>query len=215
MKHFLSIPCLFLSLVLVCCTGKTPPNPAVKDTIKNTIVGGGCDGCELMFQGIPQDIAAIDTCTGWKEPGQKLILEGTVFARDGKTPAPGVIVYYWQTDHTGEYSKTAKEQTIHGHLRGWMKSGANGNFRLYTVRPASYPKSDMPAHIHFSVKEPAINEYYIDDLLFDDDPFLTEAKRKKLPQRGGNGIGKPWKENGIEYIRRDIVLGFNIPGYPG
>ena len=41
-------------------------------------------------------------------------------------------------------------------------------------------------HIHISIREPEIkNEYYIDELVFDDDPLLTTAKRAALENRGG------------------------------
>ncbi|MGH2667041.1 intradiol ring-cleavage dioxygenase [Flavobacterium sp.] len=205
---------LLLSL-LIGCTGKTKDINQVQDKPQKVLVDGPCEDCTLIYQGMPEHITAIDTSAGWKEPGQKLVVEGTVWKPDGKTPAPGVIVYYWQTDHTGEYTKTAEEKTVHGHLRGWMKSDLSGNYKIYTVKPVSYPSSTIPAHIHFLIKEPDIaNEYYIEDLLFDDDRFLTESVRAKLQQRGGNGIGKTRTENGITYIRRDIIVGLNIPKYP-
>jgi len=63
------------------------------------------------------------------------------------------------------------------------------------------------------VKEPDKNEYYLDDYLFDDDPILTQSKRNKLNNRGGSGIMKPIRENGMLTIERNIILGKNIPNY--
>lgn len=63
------------------------------------------------------------------------------------------------------------------------------------------------------MKEPDINEYYIDDFMFDDDSLLTRTRRERLPGRGGSGIGRPRIENGTLTIQRDIVLGLNIPDY--
>lgn len=201
----------FLLPLLICCTRHAGQN--IPDQ-SNAVVGDGCDGCAIMFQGMPKDLRPVDTSAGWHERGQKLIVEGTVTKLDGKTAAD-VIVYYWQTDNDGLYSKTPREQTDHGHLRGWIKTDGQGNFKIFTIRPVSYPKSTIPAHIHFSIKEPDLsNEYYIDDLLFDDDPFLTQAERGRLEKRGGDGIGKTILKNGTQYIRRDIRLGYNIPGYP-
>ncbi len=209
MKPFQALSSIFLTAILISCTSKTR-NP---DSQKQ-IVGGGCDGCEIMYDGMPKDLKAIDTSDGWQETGQKLVVEGTVFKQDGKTKAPGVIIYYWQTDNAGLYSKTKTENTIHGHLRGWLKSDENGNYQIYTARPASYPKSTIPAHIHFSIKEPNLNEYYIEDLLFENDPYLTDGERKKLEQRGGSGIVLPINVNQVQYVRRNIILGKNIPQYP-
>ena len=58
--------------------------------------------------------------------------------------------------------------------------------------------------------------YYIDDILFEDDPRLTMEKRAALIQgRGGSGLVAPQLEGaGAWVVRRDIHLGKNIPGYP-
>jgi protocatechuate 3,4-dioxygenase beta subunit len=184
----------------------------------NTIIGGRCDGCEIMYEGMPGLINDTDTSDGWNEAGQKLIVTGTVFKLDGKSPAPGIILYYWQTDHTGHYSLKPgmpEKASRHGHLRGWVKTNDKGQYSIYTIHPAAYPGERIPQHIHFLVKEPTLkNEYYIDDLYFDDDPFLTGEERKKLPQRGGNGIVKVEKNGTAELARFNITLGLNIPGYP-
>ena len=50
------------------------------------------------------NLKAINTSTGWAEKGQKLLVTRTVIKLDGKTPAPNVIIYYWQTDNNGYYS---------------------------------------------------------------------------------------------------------------
>jgi protocatechuate 3,4-dioxygenase beta subunit len=36
------------------------------------------------------------------EPGKRMIVSGQVFKPDGRTPAPGVIMYVYHTDDTGE-----------------------------------------------------------------------------------------------------------------
>ena len=104
------------------------------------------------------------------------MVTGTVFQIDGKTPAPNVIIYYWQTDHEGYYSpKDGMDEQAkkHGHIRGWVKTDIEGKYSIYTIRPSPYPNEVLPAHIHLSIKEPGIkNEYYTDDINFDDDPLL-------------------------------------------
>lgn len=184
------------------------------------IVGGGCDGCELMYAGMPADISSTDTSAGWYEAGQKLIVSGTVFQPDGKTPAPGIIIYYWQTDNNGYYSpKPGMEEKTkrHGHIRGWVKTDGSGNYTINTIRPAPYPNQDEPAHIHLSVKEPDIaNEYYTDEIVFDDDKLLIPALKKRPQEnRGGSGIVRVLLKDSIQVAEHDIVLGLNIPGYPG
>jgi protocatechuate 3,4-dioxygenase, beta subunit len=182
------------------------------------LVGGGCDGCELMYMGMPNEISSVDTSKGWEEPGQKLLITGKLVQIDGKTPAAGVIIYYWQTDNNGYYSPgegMSNEAKRHGHIRGWIKTDAGGNYSIYTIKPAPYPNETIPAHIHIAIKEPGINtEYYIDELVFDDDKLLTTAKRKALENRGGSGVLRLIAADGLLVAEHDIVLGLNIPNYP-
>lgn len=196
----------FILLMQVSC--------AQQQNKSNKIVGGGCDGCEIMFTNMPKQINAVDTSYGWHNKGEKMKVEGIVYKKDGKTPAPNIIVYYWQTNADGLYAKSPAEQTRHGAIRGWMKTGADGKYTLYTIKPASYPSSTIPQHIHIVIKEPNLNEYYIDDINFEDDPFLTKAERSRLPLRCGSGIVTVTAKDGLLYCRRDIVLGKNIPDYP-
>ena len=212
---------LFVSLFnfLTSCNGQTKENSTTqKNTDTKKLVGGGCDGCEIMFVGMPTNIKSVDTSSGWTEKGQKLLLTGTVFKLDGKTPAPNVIVYYWQTDNNGYYSpKTGMDEKAirHGHIRGWVKTDENGKYSIYTIKPAPYPNENIPAHIHTSIKEPNIdNEYYIDEFVFDDDKLLTGDKRKVLENRGGSGILRVLISGDLQIAEHNIILGLNIPNYP-
>jgi len=172
-----------------------------------------------MYVGIPNISNHIDTSAGWYEKGQKLLVTGTVFQLDGKTPAANIILYYWQTDASGYYTD-AKGLSVkakrHGHIRGWVKTNAAGEYAIYTNRPAAYPNDIFPAHIHLLVKEPDFpNEYYIDDLVFDDDELLIPFKKKyPLENRGGSGIVRVLLKGDVQVAEHDIILGLNIPDYP-
>jgi protocatechuate 3,4-dioxygenase, beta subunit len=173
----------------------------------------------------PQHIASQDTSPGWKQGGQKILLTGIIYQQDGKTPMPGVIIYYYHTNTEGKYLHKPEEKSsmppnelrqTHGYIRGWLKTDANGKYSLYTVRPGAYPNKDDPAHIHLTIKEPnKIKEYYIDDFVFDDDKLLTSAKRKKMENRGGSGVVRMIKKGDLQIGERNIILGMNIPDYPG
>lgn len=197
---------------------KTNQTPTSKQNILAKRVGGGCDGCEIMYKGMPKTITSVDTSAGWNEKGQKLLVKGTVYQLDAKTPAPNVILYYWHTDSNGLYSQKKESKnndSLHGYLRGWVKTDALGTYAIYTLRPAPYPKETLPAHIHFSIKEPTLqNEYYPDDLVFDDDSLLTTEKRNALENRGGSGIVKVTTSNEVQIAIHTIILGRAIPNYP-
>ena len=210
---------LFLFGSLTGCNGQSKTNSATtENTGTEKIVGGGCDGCELMFVDMPAKILSVDTSAGWSENGQKLLITGRVLKIDGKTPAPDVVIYYWQTDINGYYSPKEgmnEKAKRHGHIRGWVKTDLNGNYSIYTVRPAPYPNESIPAHIHTSIKEPNIdNEYYIDEFVFDDDKLLTGKKRKALENRGGSGILRVLISEDYQIAEHNIILGLNIPNYP-
>lgn len=216
MKNLIICELLLACILFGSCGAQPGPK---KITVSNRLVGGGCDGCELMYIGMPDKIDSIDTSPGWNEKGQKLIVTGTVFQLDGKTPAKDVIIYYWQTDNDGYYSPRDGMDTRakrHGHIRGWVKTGATGTYTIRTVRPAPYPNDILPAHIHLSIKEPDIkNEYYTDEINFDDDKLLI-PHFKKYPQenRGGSGIVRVLLKDSLQIAEHDIVLGLNIPNYP-
>lgn len=179
-------------------------------------VGGGCEGCEAIYEFGEKILTNVDTLPGFEHHEPKLKLTGTVFQRDGKTPAKDVILYIYHTDRTGFYPKKGNETgwaKRHGYLRGWIKTDQSGRYTFYTFRPAAYLDRSEPEHIHLTVKEPGKNEYYLDDYLFEDDPILTQEKRSLFSNRGGSGIGNPKQENGMLTFRRDIILGLNIPDY--
>lgn len=210
---------LLVFTTLISCNGQTDTRTAKQNSTKTqAIVGGGCDGCEIMYVGMPTNIKPADTSIGWAEKGQKLLVTGKVYKIDGKTPAPNVIIYYWQTDNNGYYSPTKgmdEKARRHGHIRGWVKTDEKGNYSIYTIRPAPYPNENIPAHIHTSIKEPNIdNEYYIDEFIFDDDKLLTGEKRKALENRGGSGILRVLISGDLQIAEHNIILGLNIPNYP-
>ncbi|MEO6490891.1 MAG: hypothetical protein ABIO04_13190 [Ferruginibacter sp.] len=187
----------------------------------NGNVGGGCEGCEAIFESPVQldKLSWIDTLPDFNETGPKMMISGTIYQYDGKTPAKDVILFIYHTDQSGKYSNKYNEKgwaKRQGYIRGWMKTNEKGQYKFYTLKPASYPNSTTVKHIHPTIKEPGINEYWIDEFIFNDDPFLTAEKRKEhnSQQRGGNGLIKLENENGILVGERDIYLGKNIPNYP-
>jgi len=209
-----------LSFLCIACHGQAPSRQPTHSSLeKSGPIGGGCDGCELMFVGMPSRINPVDTSRGWKGANRKLLVTGTIYQLDGRTPAPDVVLYYWHTDHTGRYTPAEgmdPQASRHGTLRGWVKTDATGHYSIYTNRPAHYPDRAEPEHIHVSVKEPNIpNEYYIDDVVFDDDPLVIEARKKRpFVNRGGSGLVRIVLSGKLQIAERDIVLGLNIDNYP-
>ncbi|HRF82883.1 MAG: hypothetical protein J0L89_00420 [Xanthomonadales bacterium] len=183
------------------------------------VVGQPCEDCDVPLIGLPADPPAIAFLAPRDEPGERLRLTGRVVDAQGH-PRQGVIVYAHQTNQAGIYpgERTTDEPGVrrHGRLRGWAASDADGRYTFLTVRPGSYPGTAMPQHIHLYVIEPGCALYYIDDVLFRDDPHLTPAAERKASQgRGGPGVVAPTLVDGEWQAHRDIVLGRSIPGHPG
>ncbi len=179
-----------LCLTFIVCLFSYMSGCSQNDAVRQ--VGGGCDGCDLIYAGMPSQLQPETTIVSPLEPGEPMVISGTIFKRDGRTPAPGVIFYVYHTDNKGYYSSSTNqtEARPHGHLRGWIKTGANGHYQFRTIRPAAYPDTNIPAHVHPVVKEPGMTEYYIDEYRFADDPRLTASERAKEEKRGGSGIVK-------------------------
>ncbi|WP_114793130.1 hypothetical protein U0035_02805 [Niabella yanshanensis] len=214
-KWILELTTALCSLVFSCGSPVKPSAPKTGE-----LIGGGCDGCELMYVNLPEQIASADSSPAWNGEGQPLKISGTVLKADGKTPAPDVIIYYWQTDNEGHYANLEgldPRAKRHGYIRGWLKTGTDGRYALYTIRPAPYPNDSLPAHIHLSIKEPKLpNEYYTDEINFDDDPLLKPYFKKHPPEhRGGSGVVRVKLQGSLQEAEHDIELGKNIPGYPG
>lgn len=181
---------------------------------REPIVGGPCENCELVFRGLPARIASVARIAPANEPGEALRLSGTIRDQAGN-PQAGVVLYAYHTDRGGRYPPSADRQLRHGRLRGWVRSDAQGRYELHTIRPGGYPGSDIPQHIHLQVVEPGRCTYYIDDVLFADDPRLTpERRQREIVGRGGDGVVRPRGNAHSGWTAtRDIVLGLNVKGY--
>jgi protocatechuate 3,4-dioxygenase beta subunit len=158
----------------------------------------------------PPGIGPSASLAGPDEPGEPLLVTGTVYRPDAVTPASGVVIYAYQTDAEGRYSTRGDETgngRRHGALRGWVRTNASGSYEFRTIRPAPYPSRSEPAHIHMTVLPPGGEEYWIDSVMFADDPLLTDRIRARLESRGGTGVVDLERDaGGVLNAHRDIIL---------
>jgi hypothetical protein len=106
------------------------------------------NGLIMIHRPAPARLSGRTQLVGDREPGEPLIVTGQVFAPDGRTPAPGVTVYAYNTNAEGYYGENRAEYPPR--LFGWMQSGPTGNFEFRTIRPGRYPGMHVPAHVHFA-----------------------------------------------------------------
>ena len=198
----------FFAILIFACNGESQT--------KNKKIGGPCECCEAIYEYKNKVLNPVDTLPEFNVLPFPIKISGTVYKNDGKTPASDVILYVYQTDDKGKYPSKVNSkgwEKRHGYLRGWMKTDALGTYEFYTSRPASYPNSTVPQHIHITVKEPDKNEYYIEDFYFKDDPHITNNILNRKRPRGGSGVISLVKDGNLQVAKRDIVLGLNIPNY--
>lgn len=169
-----------------------------------------CEGCEAAAERAPGTLTwDVDIARG--EPGEPLILDGTIVQPDGRTPASGIVIYLHQTNAEGLYANGSSE-TIwsrrHGRLRGWAITDANGRYRFATIKPAPYPDMTLPAHIHLYISEPGRRPYYVDDVVFDGEHKVDAIYRARQQLRGGSGIVRLARTDNGKGLRatRNIIL---------
>jgi hydroxyquinol 1,2-dioxygenase len=117
--------------------------------------------------------------------GEPLLCEGLVLGA-GDRPVPAAIVDIWQSDAQGSYDVQKPDRLGH-HLRGRLRTDAEGRFRFWSIVPSSYPiPTDgpvgqllasagrhpfRPAHVHFMVRAPGYADL-VTHLFIDGDPYL-------------------------------------------
>jgi protocatechuate 3,4-dioxygenase beta subunit len=141
------------------------------------------------------------------EPGDRLEVAGTVFAADGRTPIAGASVYVYQTDARGYYRPDDAMGNRDPRLFALLRSDAGGRYSYRTIRPASYPSTRVVQHIHYEVTADG-HGTRIFEIVFDDDPFMTDDVRRRAEQPdsvyslkrvepGPGGVGR---------VTQDVVL---------
>lgn len=203
-----SASCVALSFLLNCKNSSLAHNSDNELSLikKNAITDSSCNWCGA--KDVPDDVSWKTALSRKSDKDQPMIISGTVFQNDGKTPAPNVLIYFYHTDSEGFYGR-GKGEVLHGHFRGWLLTDAKGRYEFSSIKPAPYPNRRDPAHIHFTLTGKSFKEDWIDSIWFEGDERITsEIKQKQLSGRGGfNPIIKLEKDaNGIWRGTRNIQL---------
>ena len=203
---------LAFSSSLVSCA-QTSEKRAETDIKKDGMEATQQDNCNWCGTSeVPDNVSWRTTIPPEGEPGEKLIISGTVYLPDGKTPAKDIIIYVHHTNIVGIYPKNGNEKgngKYHGYLRGWMKTDSTGKYEFETIRPAPYKThGGEPAHIHYSIEGPDYPEYWLTALWFDDDPRVNEENLKNVKRSGGfsNVTAISQDKNGNLRGTRNIIL---------
>ncbi|HVE48879.1 MAG TPA: twin-arginine translocation pathway signal protein [Casimicrobiaceae bacterium] len=154
---------------------------------------------------------------GSDEPGQRLIVAGTVYGSDCRTRLANTLIEVWQANHAGQYDTDSPGNFTERNtfrLRGMMLTNQQGTYEFETVVPGRYPIPPnipglekyagvtRPAHIHFRVSD-SLHVPLTTQVYFRDDPFI--AKDPWAARKPSSAIGL--KQEG-KFLRGafDIVL---------
>jgi protocatechuate 3,4-dioxygenase beta subunit len=139
-----------------------------------------CGSCQ-----VPQNISAGVTLNPVGEPGQQIVVSGTIYKSDGVTPASGITVFLYQADAGGYYHRP-KEDVFSPRLYGWLRTGKDGHYEIRTIRPEPEVLApDEPAHIHAHVFASGIPEHFLHEFWFAGDPRIKPKELARL-----NGLGR-------------------------
>ncbi len=152
-------------------------------TIESRSTGTGyalCGSCSL-----PDTITATAWLASSGEPGEPVILSGTIYQEDGVTPDSGVTLFLYQTDAGGYYHRP-EENVFHPRLYGWLATGRDGRYEIHTIVPApEILAPGEPAHIHVQVFGGGMKEHFIHEFWFQGDKRITAKDRIALSKLGG------------------------------
>ncbi len=119
------------------------------------------------------------------EPGEPLIISGTIYGPDGVKPLDGARLNVYHTDARGYYSdQDGNGREPQPRLKGWMKTNADGRYEFRTIKAAPYPGGGNPAHIHASLSAPGFAESRVEEYWFEGDRYITAEMRSRLKGAG-------------------------------
>lgn len=140
------------------------------------------------------------------EPGERLMLSGRIVDRDGR-PARAITVYVYQTDVLGLYYREGR-QDAGSRLRGWARTDDQGRYEFATIRPGHYPGRTIPAHIHMTVSSDSMREWWVPEVRFEGDPFITAVEHARSTRDGAYGNVRRLERDkaGVLRCTRDLRL---------
>jgi hydroxyquinol 1,2-dioxygenase len=193
--------------------------PAAPGATESTVFG------PFFVEDAPEVPLGGDIARGAK--GTPCWVSGTVRSTDG-SPLPGARIEVWEADEDGFYDVQYNGDRSAG--RGWLRSGDDGGYRFWSVRPSSYGIPDdgpvgellaatgrapmRPAHLHFKVDAPG-HRTLITHIFVAGDPHLGSdavfgvkeslvvdfVEHAPGPAPDGRTLDTPWTS--VEF---DIVL---------
>lgn len=129
----------------------------------------------------PASLTSVARIAPADESGTPLVVRAQLFDREGARPLPGVTIFAYHTDRTGLYNRPGQSGW---RLQGWARTDRDGRFEFDTIRPAPYPDRNGAAHIHVYADGTGVQRQTLKEVLFEDDPLLTDAQKRDAASAG-------------------------------
>jgi protocatechuate 3,4-dioxygenase beta subunit len=119
------------------------------------------------------------------ERGDRMVIRGVVMDAE-KKPIKNASVYIYHTDKDGLYDPQEPrpgEGSDNPRLHGYLRTDAVGRYVYGSIRPAPYPNTPLPAHVHYVVTAEGFKDRAF-EFWFEGDPMITAdhlAARAKRP----------------------------------
>jgi protocatechuate 3,4-dioxygenase beta subunit len=131
---------------------------------------------------VPDNVSWKISLSKKSDKDEPMLISGTIFQPDGRTPAPNILIYFYHTDSDGYYGRRGEVRD--GHFRGWMLTGANGKYEFSSIKPAPYPNRTEAAHVHMTLTGKNFKEDSINAILFEGDKFIKPEERNSVGKWG-------------------------------
>ena len=92
-------------------------------------------------------------------------------------------------------------------LFGYLTTNQNGQYEFRTIRPAGYPRSNLPSHIHIEIEIAGVEpRTFISEIQFEDDPRLTKEMRDRALRERLSIFPVKRAANGVQRVDADFRI---------
>jgi catechol 1,2-dioxygenase len=136
--------------------------------------------------------------------GQVLYFNGTVFAKDGKSPLKNALVEIWHCNENGVYDNTSDDYIY----RAAFKTSNDGSYHFKTILPVPYrvsPTLVRPAHIHMRISG-TTKQDLVTQIYFKGDKYIPGDMSSSDPRSLNRILETSTNAKNEKTVKFDIVL---------
>lgn len=144
--------------------------------------------------------------------GTPIVLKGSIFKENGKTPVNNALVEIWHCDENEVYDNASDEYKY----RGGQKTKADGKYEFKSILPVPYkadPNDDSswrPAHIHMRVSVPNQQDL-ITQIYFKGGKYVETDKWASSPQAVNRILTITKNKAGVSEIVFNVIMAKEMP----